>query len=330
MFDGSSLDKSFYYKRIHGNGVSFFSLAMVRRRKIICCPEDVLRCDDTVHLAHMICEKCAVPICHVCHGSFLKKWNIPMAWGNHNYIGYVSKTLVEYNVRFIEAAIVCPVWTSLICHYLEEDHGRTMKEEVHVARHRIGVRGNILSFLIPWKDVMDSLRRVQHTKELLLHPPEVLSHVVRLHMKVGGDYAEVFKFVKEAKVRAQVILKLGRELIENHHPACTKKGTGGTRVLKADAAELYRLFSARCEQYHTMPTEDQDIIDGVIPGAVMKIIKAGVTAKQSATLLQSKNAVPPLGVTTIGEVFDGVQPQGVVLQRTLGAGQYGNEPLVAA
>ena len=132
-----------------------------------------------------------------------------MALGNHNYIGYVSKTLVEHKVRFIEAAIVCPVWTSLICYYLEEDHGRLMKEEVHVARHRIGARGNIFSFLMPWKDIMDSLRRVEHTKELLVpHPPEVLAHVVRLHMKLGGHDAEVSKFVKEVKVRTQVMLKL--------------------------------------------------------------------------------------------------------------------------
>ena len=48
-----------------------------------------------------------------------------------------------------------------------------------------------------------------------------------------------------------------------------------------------------------MPAEDQDIIDGVIPGAVMKIIKAGVTAKQSATPLQLKNAVPPAGAAAI-------------------------------
>ena len=75
---------------------------------------------------------------------------------------------MEYKVRFLEAAIVCPVWTSLICYYLEEDHGHLMKEEVHVARHRIGVRGNIFSFLMPWKDIMDSLRRVEHTHDLLV------------------------------------------------------------------------------------------------------------------------------------------------------------------
>ena len=73
-----------------------------------------------------------------------------MAMGNHNYIGYCSETLVRYKVRFIEAAIVCPVWTSLICFYMEEDRGHLMKEGLHAARHRIGVRGNIFSFLMPW------------------------------------------------------------------------------------------------------------------------------------------------------------------------------------
>ena len=64
-------------------------------------------------------------------------------------------------------------------------------------------------FLMPWKDIMDSLRRVGRTKELLVpHPLEVLSHVLRLHMEIGGDDAEVSKFVKEVKVRTHVILKL--------------------------------------------------------------------------------------------------------------------------
>ena len=116
-----------------------------------------------------------------------------------------------------------------------------MKEEMHAGRHRIGVRGNIFSFLMPWKDIMDSLRRVEHTTELLVpHPPEVLAHAVRLHMTRGGEHAEVFKFIKEIQVCTQVILEQGKELIENHHPAFTKKGTHGTRVLKADAVELCR------------------------------------------------------------------------------------------
>lgn len=162
------------------------------------------------------------------------------------------------------------------------------------------------------------------------HPPEVLAHVARLHMEIEGEDAEVSKFVKEIKVRTQVILKLGKELIENHHPALTKKGTGGTRVLKADAAELGRRCAARCEEYHPTPEDNDGKVDGVIPAAVMRIVKAGMTAKQTAAPLQAKNAIQPAGISAPEHVFDGVQPQAVVLQRTLGTAVEANEPMVAA
>jgi len=51
-----------------------------------------------------------------------------MALANHNYIGYVNKTLIKYKVRWIEAAIACPAWTTMICFYLEEDRGHLMRE----------------------------------------------------------------------------------------------------------------------------------------------------------------------------------------------------------
>ena len=89
-----------------------------------------------------------------------------------------------------------------------EDRGHLMKETIHAARHRIGVRGNIFSFLMPWKDILDSLQRVTDMAELVVsHPPEILAQLVRLHMKLGGEDAEVAKFLKEIKVRKHVVLK---------------------------------------------------------------------------------------------------------------------------
>ena len=129
-----------------------------------------------------------------------------MALANHNYIGYCSQTSVRYKVRFIEVAIVCPVWTSLICFYMEEDRGHLMKEGIHAAKHRIGVRGNIFSFLMPWKEILDSLHEVSKADvPVVPHPPEMLAHVVRLHMKLGGDNVEAAKFVKEIHVRTDVV-----------------------------------------------------------------------------------------------------------------------------
>ena len=90
---------------------------------------------------------------------------------------------------------------------------------------------------MPWKEILDSLHRVAEADEPVApHPPEMLAHVVRLHMKIGGKDAEVAKFVKEIRVRTHVVLTLGKELIEGHHPAFTKKAAGGGRVLKASAA----------------------------------------------------------------------------------------------
>lgn len=101
MTDGSSLDKDPLLKADSWERREVFLAEDGDETKIICCPKDVLRCDQMVHAAHEICGKCAVPLCHVCHASFLREWNIPMVLCNNNYIGYVSKTLVEYKVRFI-------------------------------------------------------------------------------------------------------------------------------------------------------------------------------------------------------------------------------------
>ena len=46
------------------------------------------------------------------------------------------------------------------------------------------------------------MHRVAEADEPVVpHPPEMLAHVVRLHMKIGGKDAEVAKFVKEVRVR---------------------------------------------------------------------------------------------------------------------------------
>ena len=62
----------------------------------------------------------------------------------------------------------------------------------------------------------------------------------------------------------------------------------------------------------------------------MAVVKEGMSAKQSATPLQTTNAVTPADIEAPEHVFDGVQPRAVVLQRTLGAATDGNEPDVAA
>ena len=96
---------------------------------IICCPEDVQSCSPAIHGSHVICGNCRVPLCRKCGLRMLRNQPIPMAIANHNFIGYCVETIVKYKVRWIEAAIACPVWTTMICFYLEEDRGHLMGEE---------------------------------------------------------------------------------------------------------------------------------------------------------------------------------------------------------
>ena len=96
---------------------------------IICCPEDIQICSSTAHSDHEICGKCRLPLCKKCELRMVRNQPIPMAIANHNFIGYCTETIVKYKVRWIEAAIACPVWTTMICYYLEEDRGHLMGEE---------------------------------------------------------------------------------------------------------------------------------------------------------------------------------------------------------
>ena len=59
---------------------------------VLCCPEDVKHCKD--HESHVICKSCTLPLCHRCALLLRRQEQIPMAIANHNFIGYVSPTMV--------------------------------------------------------------------------------------------------------------------------------------------------------------------------------------------------------------------------------------------
>ena len=76
------------------------------------------------------------------HG-WSKKHNyrIPMALANDNFIGYTTDLIPRFKVRWLEAAIVTPVWTSVLIYYVEGDHGHLFNEELGRQQSRTVVRG---------------------------------------------------------------------------------------------------------------------------------------------------------------------------------------------
>ena len=115
---------------------------------------------------------------------------------------------------------------------------------------------------MPWEDILASLGRCIDDKELETPlPPEVLVHVVRLHMKIGNE--EWCKHLKQVKLRAHVALRLAQVLIENKHPAFRHRGPAV--ALKARFARLL------AERYpdpegDALPEEQRD---GRVPDAIL-------------------------------------------------------------
>ena len=88
---------------------------------------------------------------------------------------------------------------------------------------------------MPWEDIMAGLGRCVDDQEMETPlPPDVLVHVVRLHMKIGNE--EWCTHLKQVKLRAHVCLGLAQVLIDHKHPAFRNGAT--PVVLKARFARL--------------------------------------------------------------------------------------------
>ena len=241
-----------------------------------------------------------------------------MALTNHNYLGYCLQLIVKHRVRWIEAAAVCPAFTGLICFYMEEDRGHVMNEELCAAKHRIGVRGNVFSFPMPWTDIMSSLLQAGNSSELTVpHPPEILAHLVRLHLKV--DNMDLTRHMKEICVRTRVLLELGYSLIERGHPALMKRTSAGP-VYRAEVARIKQAYEARVRSLYPMPDSEEERERGVPPAAVWAVCVESNKGKHGPSPLHEKNATPPPGVLSHTDVFDAMQPQMVVAERDTSAG----------
>ena len=57
--------------------------------------------------------------------------------------------IVKYKVRWIEAVIVSPVWSSVLVYYTEGDREHLMNEVVGQRRDRTVVCGGCMSFQMP-------------------------------------------------------------------------------------------------------------------------------------------------------------------------------------
>ena len=133
---------------------------------------------------------------------------------NDNFWSYTTSILSTLNVRWIEAAIVNPYWTTMLIYYIEGDHGHLMKEIMGQQRSRTVVRGSACTYQMPWEDIVQQLST---NTTMFPRCQASLKYFVRVHLTVSG--VDMKKYMREIYVRPFVLNRLIDFLIESKHEA---------------------------------------------------------------------------------------------------------------
>ena len=198
-------------------------------KRLLCCPEDIARCGRCSKSPNkaQICRQCQVPVCTRCYlhmREIARKQCftvVPLGLCNDNFWGYTTSLLNTLNVRWIEAAIVNPYWTTMLVYYIEGDRGHLMDEVMAQQRSRTVVRGSACTYQMPWEEIVQDVHRNCHGREVqhTAYPrnQESLKYFIRVHMNVGG--VDLKKWMKQIHVRPFVLLRLIDFLIDSKHEA---------------------------------------------------------------------------------------------------------------
>ena len=179
---------------------------------------------------------------------------------------------------------------------------------------------------MPWKDILESLF-VAEKRFVLPHPPELIAHLVRLHLKT--EHLEIARHMKEICVRTHVILQVGYDLIDARHPAYMLTTNAGP-VIQKSAQKIKEEYRRLVEQRYPTPSDPSAAERGVPPPEVLAVAEESRKVSKQTSPMYDKNATPQEGAVDPSEVFDSVQPQAVLLQRTSDAGSNTAENTEAA
>jgi hypothetical protein len=126
---------------LHVDGKLYGRELEPRQDRIICCPEDIRRCKTCVKTGDRLCGECRVPLCEHCHDAITsyRPYIVDMGLCNDNLWGYVTDILYRHKVRWLEMAIVAPVWTSMMIFYVEGNGGHLFNEALQARQlvHRV-------------------------------------------------------------------------------------------------------------------------------------------------------------------------------------------------
>ena len=179
---------------------------------VLCCSEDIKCVND--HNDGKLCTDCQVPICNECWSAIdnVTPHRPKLALSNDLWFGYLPQVIYDTGATYMEllCASVChPTMLSFQVNCYGWDH---KKEEVHMQRHRVGARGNMTAFQVPWENVFSEMQKVRDAGQAQLPRTgtDLLQLVQVLLQKNGADLDDGDKkqLLKSATVRRDVVLKL--------------------------------------------------------------------------------------------------------------------------
>ena len=114
----------------------------------------------------------------------------------------------------------------MICFTLEWKYRNEnpLDDTVHMARHRMGARGNATSFPLPWEAVLQQLGGVEQTPVDLPWVGRQLSERVSILLKTRDEEDTPKAFaqnIHQATVRRQVVIDLIQGAVNRKHRAYT-------------------------------------------------------------------------------------------------------------
>jgi hypothetical protein len=286
----------------------------------MCCPEDVRQCSACKKTEDQLCEECLVPVCHDCEVACRYSPHIiPMGLCNDNLFGYTTHLIAKYKVRWLEAAIVSPVWTSMMVFYVEGDGGHLFDETLQEQRWRTIVRGSCVSYMMPWEDIIKELRTTCLEKEFheLPRRGETLKYLMRVHLNVAGHDLE--KHIKGLRVRPFVLLKLLEFLIDSNHEVF--RGKGSALELKAKMKSIVTSEYKETESH--LPEDERE---GTVPESLLTSMREAEERKRDAELqgeswnkrlklFRTKNSTPGDAARCITKCMDNIRPMAMCMDR---------------
>ena len=243
---------------------------------------------------------------------------IPAALCNDNFYGFVTDMIYKWKVRWIEAAAATPIFTAMICYYVEGDRGHLMNEVMHKAAFPSAVRGNIYSYHMPWTEVFKNLYKLQQSNgkgmEKLPHSPEVLSQLVTFSLRIG-DVVELNKWLPQARLRPHVVLKLLWHLVDTNYAQCVPISEQKEALMRE--LDLKRILKLNVEQMYPEPEDQRDKPEeereGFIPAAVQEAIRAkrnsDPATRNPESGFRQKHGTPLPAPNKLDEAFEDARPQ---------------------